>query len=176
MNWAVKMFREWHAFRLTSTITTEGELNVLKDIDEMDASDITFCLQKFIFDIRKKNGERYLAKILYDVFSMLNYYLQNNLGKTFSLFKRVEFVTARKCLEAARKETSASGIISGKNRSRRYQLKKKTSCGKVESWDVAMPNNCVKPLFTKSVFIFAFVEEMTFGGCVRSERSDTTRA
>lgn len=118
VNWAVKMFRDWHTHRLNTTITTEGELNVLKDIDEMDASDINFCLQKFVFDIRKKNGERYPAKTLYDVFSMLNYYFQNNLSRNFSLFKNVEFFAARKCLEAAMKETSASGLVSGKKRSK----------------------------------------------------------
>jgi hypothetical protein len=118
VQWAVKMFRDWHKHRLNSTITTDGELNVFKDIDEMDPSDINFCLQKFFFDTRKRNSERYPAKTLYDIFAMLNFYFQKNLQKKFSLFKDAEFFEARKCLEAAMKETTAKGVISGTNQSK----------------------------------------------------------
>ena len=83
-------------------------MNVLKDIAEMDAYDLNFCLQKFVFEVRKQNGDKYPAKTLYDIFSMLNYYVQNYLGHSYSLFKSDEFLLSRKCLETATKETSAS--------------------------------------------------------------------
>ena len=56
VNWAVRMFRDWHTYRLV--ITTEGELNVLKDIDEMDALYMNFCPQKIVCDIPGTEEER----------------------------------------------------------------------------------------------------------------------
>ena len=87
----------------------------------MNAYDLTFCLQKFVFEVRKQNGNKYPAKTLYDIFSMLNYYVQNYLGHSYSLFKsRDEFLLSRKCLETAMKETSASGVTSGENKSKAF--------------------------------------------------------
>lgn len=120
--WAVKTFREWHQFHLTQTITEEGELNVYKDIDEMDVSDLNFCLKKFVFEVRKQNGERYPPRSLYDLFAMLNYYLQTNLGRKYSLHSSVDFLEARRCLDAAMKETEEMGILSGNNKSKPISL------------------------------------------------------
>ena len=53
---AVKLFSEWHQFRLETTLTTEGEINVLKDIAELVPADLDFCLHfclKFVTMVQK---------------------------------------------------------------------------------------------------------------------------
>ena len=120
--WAVKAFRDWHRFHLTQTITEEGELNVYKDIDEMNESDLNFCLKKFVFEVRKQNGERHPPRSLYDLFAMINYYLQTNLGRKYSLHSSIEFLESRKCLNTAMKETEELGILSGANKSKAISL------------------------------------------------------
>ena len=55
----MKLFRSWHAnwkCRLDST------LKVLKDLEEIIVDDIDYCLQHFIPEIRKENGDFYPPK------------------------------------------------------------------------------------------------------------------
>ena len=91
MQLAVKLFREWHKWKIETTILDDQELNVFNDIDGMSKSDLNFVLRKFIFETRKQNKERYPLTTLYDIFAMLNYYVQNKLKRSWSLFKDTDF-------------------------------------------------------------------------------------
>ena len=100
VEWAIRLFREWHKWKNDANMFNENELSVYNDIDEMSKGDLNYLLQKFIFEVRKKNKELYPPKTLYDIFAMINYYVQNNLKTSWSLFKDSEFQQSRKCLEA----------------------------------------------------------------------------
>lgn len=113
--WAVKIFMEWKQARMENLEL--NDLNVYKSIDEMDKSDWNFLLKRFVFEVRKQTGDRYPPKSLYDLYAMLNFYVQKQLAKKWSLFADLDFAEARKCLEIAMKETSAMGILSGTKRS-----------------------------------------------------------
>lgn len=113
--WAIKVFMEWKQARIENLEL--DDLNVYKSIEEMDKSDWNFLLKRFVFEVRKQTGERYPPKSLYDLYAMLNFYIQKQLDKKWSLFSDIDFSEARKCLEAAMKETSAMGILSGTRRS-----------------------------------------------------------
>ena len=114
--WAVRVFRDWHKWKNDQNILSEAELSVFDDIDEMSKGDLNFLLQKFVFEVRKKSNESYPPKTLYDLFAMINYHVQNNLKRPWSLFKDIDFQESRKCLEAAMRDAAERGLTSGNNR------------------------------------------------------------
>ena len=105
-------------------MTSEGEMNVLKDIAEMDAYDLNFCLQKFVFEVRKQNGDKYPAKTLYDIFSMLNYFTYKTILVIHILFsKAMNFYYLGSVLKQQRKKhLPLHGVTSGENKSKAISL------------------------------------------------------
>ena len=63
--WVVRVFRDWHKWKNDQNILSEAELSVFDDMDEMSKGDLNFLLQKFVFEVRKKNNESYPPKTLY---------------------------------------------------------------------------------------------------------------
>ena len=64
VEWAIRLFREWHKWKNDTNMLNENELSVYNDIDEMSKGDLNFLLQKFVFEVRKKNKELYPPKTL----------------------------------------------------------------------------------------------------------------
>lgn len=116
MSWAVRLFHDWQHFRIvkqTTTASTSSDVLVYKPLEEMEKNELNFMLPLFLFDAKKKNGDPYPSKSLYDLFAMLNYYVQKELHRPWSLFKDVEFIQARRALEARMKEIAKAGHVSG---------------------------------------------------------------
>ncbi len=122
VDWAIRLFRNWHQWKNEANILSEDELSVYNDIDDISEGDLNIVLQKFIFEVRKKDHSQYPPKTVYDIFAMINYYVQNNLKRSWSLFKDSEFQQSRKCLEAAMKSAASNGLTSGNNRSNAISL------------------------------------------------------
>jgi hypothetical protein len=125
MLWAVRIFREWMDWKIqrqSTMASSSNQLLVYKAIDEMTKDDLNYMLQLFIFDAKKKSGEVYPPKSLYDIYAMLNYYVQNELHRPWSLFKDSEFLIARRALEARMKEISKTGLISGTRKAQYISL------------------------------------------------------
>ena len=117
VKWAVKTFKEWHPKRNEKLITSEDELNVYQTLEEINKGDLNFLLKRFVFEVRKVNGEKYPAKTVHELFSMMNHYIQNVLKRHWSLFNDIEFKEARQCLSASMKDIARSGYVSGTKRS-----------------------------------------------------------
>lgn len=73
--WAFRVFREWHDEKKLVWATGGGpSLMVLADLKEASKSDLNYLLKFFVMEARNKDGERYSASTLKDLFSMLQYH------------------------------------------------------------------------------------------------------
>ena len=114
VNWVIKKFHTWHEewkCRLT------GGLKVYKDLKEMTLSDIDFCLQYFIAEIRKSDGEMFPPKTYKEIISSFQHHLNNALGIKCSIFLDHAFLETRKVLDAQMKRSAAAGNVKQPKRS-----------------------------------------------------------
>ena len=111
--WATKMFREWHLewkSRLDST------LKVCKDMDEMTASDLNYCMKFFIADVRKVDGTKYPPRTLKELTAMIQHFFQKEHKKNWSLFRDKEFQEFREVLDAEMRLSAREGNIKAPKR------------------------------------------------------------
>jgi hypothetical protein len=112
MNWAVNIFNDWQQAQGTCSSAAP-----CKELSKFDNSELSKILPKFIFDCRKKNGENYPPKSLYEIYAMLNYYLINEAKWNISILNDPSFKCARTALETKMKENAKAGMVSGSNKS-----------------------------------------------------------
>jgi hypothetical protein len=112
MKWAVKMFMDWQQSQPSGS-----SRGACQELSQFEVSELSTILPKFLFEVRKKNGENYPSKTLYEVFAMINYYLVTEAKWKTSLFKDPSFDKARRALEAKMKENARAGLTSGGNKS-----------------------------------------------------------
>lgn len=111
--WAVNIFNEWLINRQSSGII--NGLHVFKPLADMSKGDLDSQLQYFIFETRKKNGERYPATTLRDIFQGISYHVKIVISKGWRLFDDDQFQLSRNALDAAMKEANKSNITSAGN-------------------------------------------------------------
>ena len=107
--WAIRLFHEWHS-RWIANID-DGILKVFKSLDEMDKSDLNYCLKFFIADVRKVNGSKYPPKTLKVLFAMVQHHFNYELKKPWSLFIDKEFLDARRVLDAEMRLSAKEGNV-----------------------------------------------------------------
>lgn len=116
--WAVTIFNEWRNERQNSILRNEsGGLLVTTPIEEWNHSEWNYLLRRFVLEVRKKDGQKYNATSLKDLFGMLQHYVSFTLKKDFSFWKGPAFAEARQALDAAMKETVRDGNIPGQRAS-----------------------------------------------------------
>ena len=103
-NWAVRIFKEWLTIRQKSGIVVG--YHVFKTFEEMTQYELDSQLQYFAFEARKKNGKRYPANTLREIFQGIGYYLKEILGRRWRLFNDPEFQSSVQALDAAMKEAN----------------------------------------------------------------------
>lgn len=106
VKWAMKLFRSWHGEWKTRL---DSSLKVLKDIEEMTLDEIDYCLQHFIPEIRKENGELYPPKTYKEIISSIQHYLNNTLNMKCSIFTDKIFMECRKVIDAQMKKAASLG-------------------------------------------------------------------
>lgn len=107
VNWAVKMFREWHG---KWKVRLDSVLKVYKELEEMNTGEIDYCLQYFLPEIRKQNGEKFPSKSYKEIISSFQHFLNNTLNLKCSIFTDKEFTETRKVLDAQMKEAGSEGM------------------------------------------------------------------
>lgn len=113
-NWALRLFRSWFSEWHTSL---DGNLKVYDPIEDMSASNLDYCLQYFIADVRKENGSKYPPRTLKEIYAMIQHYCNNELNKNWSFFNDVLFVNARKALDAEMRLSAREGNVTVPKRS-----------------------------------------------------------
>ncbi len=64
-DWSKRLFTDYNNARNNNILNSgSSELMVLKEVSEMDKSDVSFLLPSFINDVRKKAGSKYPAESL----------------------------------------------------------------------------------------------------------------
>lgn len=109
IRWAIKILQDWQV------IQTESPAN--KNLTAMNQEEMASVIEKFIFEIKKKNGDEYPPKTIYEIYSAINYYFVNDLKLGWSLFKDTAFHKVRKAVETRMKENARKGLTSGNNKS-----------------------------------------------------------
>lgn len=114
-NWAVSLWKEWAANRNQMVVTAlePGSPIPLNVTDVKDFSLLDYWLQRFIIEIRRKDGQPYPGNTLIQITSALQRHLRaNSKFKDVNLFKTDDstFIEFRKTLDARMKELIAMGI------------------------------------------------------------------
>lgn len=113
MRWATKLFREWHE---VWKVRLDGELKVLKSLNDMCAEDYNYCFQYFFAETRKKNGQRYPPGSLKDLACMLQLYFQKELKNTWNIWKDDVFKKCRLVLDAEMRISARNGNVNPRKR------------------------------------------------------------
>lgn len=113
VNWIMRTFFNWHN---NWKIRLDGGLKVFKNLDEMTLNEIDFCLQYFIPEIRKTNGDKYPPQTYKEIFAGVQHYLNNQLNIPCFLFKDPAFLESRKVLDAQMKLSASEGNVNPKKR------------------------------------------------------------
>ena len=113
--WIWKMFNTW---RCEWRTRLDGPAKILKDPEEFTKFDLNVCLQYFISEMRKCNGELYPPETQKGIVSSIQHYFRNTLGKNWSVFLDPEFENARQVLDAMMKRSAQKGNVKPKRRAR----------------------------------------------------------
>lgn len=109
VKWAMSLFSNW--FSKWRVDYLSGGNKVLKEITEMTANDLDFCLQYFIPSVRKANGSKYPPRTLKEMVALVQHHFQYNLGRTWSIFLDPEFSGSRIILDATMKQLAREGLV-----------------------------------------------------------------
>ena len=77
----------------------------------MSDSDLNYCLQFFIADVRKVTGERYPPKTLKAIFYMIQHYIQYECKRSISFFTSDIYKDARDVLDAEMRLSAQAGKV-----------------------------------------------------------------
>lgn len=106
VKWSINLFRNWHE---NWKVRMDDILKVYKSIDEMDSNDLNYCLQYFIPEIRKVNGEKYPPRTLKEIVAGIQHFYCYEINKQMSIFLDKEFKETREILDAAMKQSAMEG-------------------------------------------------------------------
>ena len=115
MNMFTRWLNEWKT-RL------DGQSKVIKDCSEMTASDLDYCLQYFIAELRKQDHRRYPPCTLKEIIACIQHHFQNSFERSWSVFKDAQFFKSRKLLDAEMKLSAKKGNVKPKKRAAAISL------------------------------------------------------
>lgn len=109
--WACNIYNSWAYDR--QSLPDESALFPLprdfKCLLQSSTNAIDYWVSKFIYEIRKRNGDRYPRNTLVSITAGINALFHEN-GNKINLFKDDEFMHFRSVLDMACKESASSGI------------------------------------------------------------------
>jgi hypothetical protein len=111
--WAVRLLRLWHD---DWKCRLDGEMKVLKPVEEWSSGDLSYALRFFVTEVRKENGDRYPPQTLKELVAAIQHYFQNKLKIMVSIFKDKEFAETRAVIDAQMKISAAEGLVKIKKR------------------------------------------------------------
>ncbi len=113
--WAVNLFRDW-CFTRIRVPGSDGRLRWC-DINDsrIQASNLSYCLCRFLSEVCHADGTEYPAKTLYNIVIMIQMHC-DKLGKTWKLVNGPQFVDVKNTLDNLMKQRSRQNMGS-ENRS-----------------------------------------------------------
>jgi hypothetical protein len=118
-NWAVNTFRQWHS---QWKVKLDGQLKIFNMLEEMSDSDLCYCLQFFIADVRKVSGERYPPKTLKAIFYMIQHFIQYECKRSISFFTSDIYKDARDVLDAEMRLSAQAGKVQPTKRAKQITI------------------------------------------------------
>lgn len=95
-DWSKRLFTNYNNARNNNILNCgSSELMVLREVSEMDKSDVSFLLLSFINDVRKKDGNKYPAESLRQLICSLFHFFKYQCNKNWDFFRDGEFCLAR---------------------------------------------------------------------------------
>ena len=102
-SYCIGVWREWRDHRLTEY----GD--DIPPIEQLTPSDLAANLSRFIFEVRKKNGEEFPPKTLHHIVCGIQRYFRMNVDSSIDFFKDSEFADFRICLDSEMKRLQRAG-------------------------------------------------------------------
>ena len=125
--WVWKMFEEW---RNNWRVRLDDTLKVLKEPNEFTKFDLNECLQYFVAEMRKCDGEMYPPETQKGIIASIQHHFRNNFGKNWSIFLDPEFEETRKTLDAMMKLSAREGNVKPKKRARSIEFEEESELWK----------------------------------------------
>ena len=130
--WAIEVLNKWREVRTYN--------NTIPPLDEMDAETMNLCLQKFVIEVRKQDGQEYPPRSLYYIICGLLRFLRDRdiYDKNFLDENDSRFAVWRKVLDAKMKELLSRGFGT-----------------KVKQADPILPGSSVRNAFSAEFTIYS---------------------
>ena len=143
VKWGVNLFCKWH--REWSSRLDDG-LKVFKDLDQMDKSDLNYCLKFFLSDVRKENGQEYPPRTLKEIVACIQHHFNYELKQPWSIFKDEAFMEAREILDAVMKRSARHGNVKEKKRAAPISIESEEKLWKTGVFGRGTPRQVVDTL------------------------------
>ena len=151
-NWTLSLWKDWVKYRNSRPETfLEGE-QIPEDISQLSNARLDFWLQRFIVEIRRKDGTPYPPNTLTQIVAGLQRHLRNVCtGRQFNFFKDNDndFVEFRKTLDAKMKELTSKGIGIQKKR-----CDPVTEADETKMWDCGVFSTETSSGLSNAVFFY----------------------
>ncbi len=107
--WAVNLFQDWHFLRIREP-GSDGRLCWcdLKD-GRIQLSNLSYCLCKFLSEVRRLDGTEFPAKTLYSIVVMIQMHF-DKMGKQWKLIDGLEFLQVKHTLDNLMKSRSLQNV------------------------------------------------------------------
>jgi len=165
VTWVLNMFKAFEEEELRKQSANECErLLVYKNIEEMTLTELNNELKYFFLSVRRQDGERYPPKTIYDIMTMLNFYLNNDLKKKINMFQDDIFKESVKAMNTAMKESARCGLVSGVLASRPISIEDENTL-----WEAGVLGwNSPKQTLNTAVFLLSIHTSVRGGKELRS--------
>lgn len=108
--WAISLYEKWQKQRIVTKGDDENfNLPSKEELKNAEKCVINYWFAKFIYEVRRQDGNRYPRNTLVSMVAGLNAHFLCN-GRSLSLFKDEEFNHFREILDLACKESTKDGI------------------------------------------------------------------
>ena len=143
--WAHRIFQSWHS---QWKVKIDGPLKVLVDLHEMTNSDLNYCLEFFVSDVRKTDGTKYPPRTLKEIIAALQHFINNYMRdkRNISLFKDEAFSGMREILDAEMKVSASEGLIRPKRKAKAITLSLEDELWKRGSFGNSNPKQLIDSL------------------------------
>lgn len=169
VNWALNMFKSFQEDSIKRQSEEGGENGrtiVYKTLSEMNFEELNYELKYFFLSLRRMDGNRYPPKSIYDIMTMINFHLNNDLKHQVNLFTDSRFNDSIKSMNTAMKESAEAGNVSGERSSRPISIDDENKLWEagVLSW------NNPKQTLNTAVFLLSIHTSVRGGKELRSWR------
>ena len=113
--WVSNIFNTWREHRNSSSSGDNKMRLIENDLEKMTKEELNYSISHFIIEVKKKTGEEFPPKTLYEMVFSLQKYLAI-YGRKYKLLDDPKFSPIRKALDREMKKRAQPGDLSGGQR------------------------------------------------------------